>query len=220
MGAWSSIRSQIQLLADDGAFESAGNLYSYLLPWANSVQLEIATEADIKAHLKTVEGDLTTDNHAWYLPSDYLKTLERFTKIRVGDNYVPIIGFEELNSIDADHSEISTNTQPSYAAIEGGILYIYPKWAGTIVIENYIRRPVDMAADTDTVDLPEASITDDMIVAGVAGKYCFPHLNEWELAALYYNKAGNSGRFFELMNTFKRYIGNTQTVWSNRGRYF
>ena len=220
MGAWSTLRTQIQLLSDDGTFESSGALYNYLLPWANSIQLEVANEVDINHHLKTVEGDVTTDNHAWFLPDDYLKTSNRFTKVRVGDNYIDTIGFEDLNKLDADHSEITTNTQPSYISIEGGVLYLYPKWAGTIVIENYIRRPVNMVEDTDVVDLPEDSIADNLIIAGVVGKYCFPHLNEWEIAKTYYDKVGGSGRFFELMHDYKRYIGNTKTVWSNRGRYF
>lgn len=218
--AWSDVRTQIQLLADDATFESGGNLYSYLLGWANNVQLEVANEVDIYDHLRTVEGDLTTDNHAWYLPPDYLKTSLRFSNVRVADNNIEIIGFEKLNLLDPDHSDISTNTQPDYVSIEGGVLYVYPKWAGTIVLENYIRKPTDMVADTDLIDLPETGISEDLIVTGVLGRYCFPHLNEREMAKDFYNKKDRSGRFFELLAQYETRLHGQHITWTNRGRFF
>ena len=215
------IKEQIQKLVDNPVFETGGSLANMLLPWTNAIVMEVCHNINIRVHLKSASAVLTTSNYVWQLPADFLKMSSRFTKFRVGDVYVDIIGVEELNAKDPDHSETTSNSEPESVAIEGGNLYIYPAWAGTGVIENFYRRPTDMVLDADIPDIPEETLRTDLIVAGVVGKYCFPHIEEFELAKIYYNAETypESGRFFTLLGLYKDHLGASASVWTNRGTY-
>ena len=221
-----SIQSEIIRLLDDATFDVGGEMHDLLLPWANRVVVEICNEFPIRDHLQTSSATIDTTNYIWTLPTtsgyEYFKKHERFTRARVDDNYVDIVGVEVLNSNDPDHSETSIASTPNCVAIEGKYLYVYPKWAGTVVIENYLRLPVDMSATTDIPDLPMEHLRVDLIVAGVVGKYGFPALNENTKALAYYNRHVNpkSGLFFELLAAYQKYHDTTNTYRTNQVKFY
>lgn len=181
MSTWSTIKTEIQDLLSDKVFNTSGSKEDYLLTWANRIIQDACLEIDIRYHLKSAEATVTTDNFVYCLPSDFFKVSPRFTKIRVGDAYIDLVGLETLNSYDPNHSETDGNaTYPTVAAIEGMYLWLYPGVDATVVIENYYRKPTDMTGDTGTPDMPFIYFLDDLIISGVVGKYGFPWLNEYE----------------------------------------
>ena len=139
----------------------------------------------------------------------------------IGDE-IDVIGLEDLRALDATITDTTTNIYPDYVAIEGGYMYPYPLFAGTLTLQGYYRKPTDMTVDASVPDLPEANIFNELIVSGVCGKYGFPHLNEAALAKEYYNDNSNppSGRFFNILGTFNTLTSGTGTVWGNRGTYY
>lgn len=230
MTTWSSstpsIQSEIQRILDDGTFETSGDMYDLLLPWTNRIVYEICNEVNIRDHLvSSGTVSVTTSDYEYDMPttagSVFMKKSERFTKVRVDDEYIEIVGIEELNAADPDHDETST-TIPTYVAIEGTRLFIYPMYTGTITIEEYYREPVDMSASTDVPDIPKDHLRTDLIVAGVVGKYGFPAINEHQKALAYYNRNTNpkSGMFFELLELYRKHHQSQDTVWKNRAKYY
>jgi hypothetical protein len=184
MSTWATIEAELQGLLNDKVFNSGGSKETYLLTWANRIVQDVCLEIDMRYHLKSAEATITDDNFVYCLPTDFFKVSPRFTKIRVEDDYVDLVGLDTLNAYDPDHSETDTNaTAPTVAAIEGQYLWVYPAVDATVVIENYYRKPTDMDDDTDSPDMPYVYFLNDLIISGVAGKYGFPWLNEYEQAA-------------------------------------
>lgn len=178
---WATALAEIRKILDDVTFESGGTNTDYLLTWANRIQNEVHWEIDFKQNL--VNGDVTGTTSDYYvnLPTDFLKWSDRFTKVRVDDEYIDIISVEDLNDADPDHDTYTANTEPDYVAIEGGKVYIYPMFSGTLTVENYFRMPVELTA-AGNIDIPNDYFALDLTVNGVCGKYGFPFLNEPELA--------------------------------------
>lgn len=222
-----SILSEIQLILDDGTFESGGDMYDMLLPWTNRIVFEIANEVLIRDHLLNTTGTVavTTADFEYDMPSAsgsaFMRKSARFTKVRDDDTYIDIVGVEELNAYDPDHDDTTTTT-PTCVAIEGRRLFVYPMWTGTLTIENYYREPVDMSATTDVPDIPIEHLRTDLIVAGVVGKYGFPALKEEQKALAYYNRHTHphSGLFFELLEAYRKHFQGQDTVWRNRASFY
>jgi hypothetical protein len=221
-----SIQSEIILLGDNSSIETSGALNGLLLPWANRIVLEVCNEVYIREHLDTDDVAVTTAGYQYALPatagSVFFKKHERFTKVRVGDDCVPIVGIDELFSKDPNHDDTSSGTTPDCVAIDGGYIYVYPMWTGTLTIENYFRYPVDMSTSTDNPDIPVEHLRTDLIVAGVLGKYVFPATGESQKALTYYNRSTRppSGLFFDLLSEYKNYLKDNQTTWTNQVKYF
>lgn len=214
-----SIRTSIQKFLDDGAFESSGTMYDYLLPWTNEIITEICTRINIREHLTSDSTgiNLTLSGRSVALPTNFLK-LGRDTKVRVLDEYIEIINIEDLKALDPNASTTTTGSYPDVVAIEGGYLYAYPVIACTAYIENYYRVPTAMSATTDTPDLPNDYMRTPLIIAGVCGKYGFPHLNEWELAKENYNDETfpEAGRFFKLLEAYRAWLQQSASVKYNQ----
>lgn len=231
MATWNTgtlpVKTQIQKLLDDVAFEAGGALIDILLPWANSIIMEIAHEINIHELLQ-VGGTVTvtTASYSGSMPTDYLKFDSRFLRARIGDTPIDIIGIDTLFDKDPNHDDTTTGTIPDYVAIKGTTLYTYPKnnsgssWS--IILDNYYKIPTAMSGDGDTPDIPESYLNNDMIVAGVCGKYGFPHLNEYDQAKFWYNRGKNppGGRFFELLDLYKLHIDAKQHIWGDKGKYY
>lgn len=195
---WQTAKNELEDLLDDGVFASSGSLNSMLLIWANRLVKDICLEIPMRYHLNSVEANLTGGNYIWSLPTDFFAISPRFTKFRVDDSYVDITGVDVLNALDPDHNE--TGTIPTNIAIEGNYLYSYPACTCTGVLENYWREPTDMAATNSTVDMPWIYYVTDMVVAGVAGKYGFPYLNEYEQAKYW------KDRYQELLAKYRLHV--------------
>jgi len=84
----------------------------------------------------------------------------------------------------------------------------------TGTIENYLREPTDMTATDSTVDLPWIYYVSDLIVAGVAGKYGFPYLNEYEQAAYY------EGRYNNLLEKYRLHVGKSNSIKKLESIYY
>jgi hypothetical protein len=210
MSTWAVIKTEIQDLLNDKVFSASGSKEDYLLKWANRIVSDICLEIDMRYHLKTAEATITTSNFVYCLPTDYFKVSPRFTKIRVGDEYVPLVGLDTLNSYDPDHSDTDdTAVYPSCASIEGNYIWIYPAINATVVIENYYKKPTDMVATTDSPDMPYVYFLDDLIISGVSGKYGFPWLNEYEQAKEWRTT------YYELTEKYRLHMGknDSRKIW-------
>lgn len=196
---WASAKAEIQDTLDDVTFETGGGSVDYLLTWANRIQKEVHWELDIRQNL--TNGDITGTTSDYYLdlPTDYLKHSNRFTKVRVDDEYIDIISLEVLNDYDPDHDEVTTASEPSYVSIEGGKLWIYPMIAATFTVENYFGVPVAITA-AGNIDIPDDHFAEDLIINGVCGKYGFSLLNEPELEKQYRSK------YYQLLEQYRTYL--------------
>ncbi len=180
MSTWAVLKAEIQKTLDRPNYETGGTDEAYLLTWVNRVIEKACTILTLPDHIKSSQATITTANHKWSLPTDYLKTIPS-TKIRVGDDYVDLVPLTELDYLDPNHSETTAATEPDYAAIEGGYLYVYPKIACTIVIESYIRKPTAITLVTESPDLTSHYMVDDLVISGVC-EQGFRWENEKDLA--------------------------------------
>lgn len=210
---------------DDVVFETGGSKESFLLPWANRIVTEICHEMDVRTLLTSDSATMAylTTTKSLALPTNFMKYDERFLRVYSGDTEIEITGLETLLSYDPDQSDTTSSAYPVYVAIEGGIMYPYPLFAGTLTLKNYFRYPTDMATSSDVPAIPDDTMRTDLIVAGVIGKYGYPALNETIKAGQFYNISGGgikSGRFFELLALYRVHISANSTVWTNRGRFY
>lgn len=165
---WSVIEEEIRDLLNSDVFESGNKYHKYLLRWGNRTQREIAQKINIREHFDTDGADisLTTTDYFVSLPSDFFKISDRFTTVRLDEDYLQIVPLETLASYDPDHDKTTTNTKPDYVAIEGNRLYQFPMATWTAVIENYFRTPTDMTSGTSP-DLTDDNVLVDLLVSGV-----------------------------------------------------
>src|SRR5512139_1929535 len=211
MSTWSGtlqIKEQIQAYLNDKAFETGGTKVDLLLKWASNIVNYITAELDFRHLLIQEQRTITTADWMWTVPANFQKRSKRFTKVRVGDDYIEEYTLEDLNALDPNHSDTTTETKPTCWALEGRTLHFYPLWAGTIVLENYYRYPTAMSADGDSPDIPGTTsdtLIDDIIIAGVLGRYGFPMLGEFDQATYWQNQ------YAEMFDTFKRDIRKTDT---------
>ena len=213
---WGTAQSELEKLLDDASFESGGSNNSYLMTWANRVIKDIHLEIDIRDHLSTDTIEITGGSYEYNLPDylpDYWKMSNRFTRFRVDDSFIPIVGVDTLNDYDPDHDQ-TTSGDPTCVSIEGNYLHIYPLVTCTGTLENYFRIPNDLATTASQPDLPWVYYVTDLIVAGVAGRYGFPWLNEYEQAA-YWNK-----RYKELMEKYRLHVDKSNSKQTVEGKYY
>ncbi len=177
MATWGTLKTEIQKLLNSADFDTGGTDEAYLLIWANRLVKNIISANELRYFLKTASTAITTANYIFSLPTDFWKVSDIYTKIRVGDIYIDIVPLDTLNENDPDHSDTTTATLPDEVSIENGNLYVYPKIACTIVIENYLRENTDIALITESPDMPYLDLLDDVIINGVA-VYGFRWLNE------------------------------------------
>ena len=99
-----------------------------------------------------------------------------------------------IDYLDPDHSETTTaSTGPSYYAILKPKIYIYPKWAGTLNLQQYIKQPTAFAADGTAVGLVSESITGDILTTNAIRHYVcyyvfFNWLNQTEKAQEHFSQ--------------------------------
>lgn len=186
---WKDIEDECIDLMNSNEFEAEGEMYKYLLKWANRTITEIAQEIDIRQHLQTCTITFTNSDLSKTLPAVFLKMSHRFTRARADadgdDNYIDIIGLDKLYGKDPDHDE-TTDANPDWISIEGHRVYVYPMFAGDLTIENYFRTPTAMESRTSNPDLPDdnASLIHDLILAGVLRKG-FVWLQDLDMAKFY-----------------------------------
>ena len=90
-------------------------------------------------------------------------------------------GLEVLYERDKEHDDTTTSqTYPDAVAIEAGRLYVYPMFAGTIIIENYIRKPNKLVSRGSLVDLPYDRALNDLLISGIC-KRGFRWLHDYDL---------------------------------------
>lgn len=208
---WVTAQAELQALLDDAVFNTSGSKEAYLLTWANRVIKDIALEIPIRQLF--ADATITTATSTFEYPfatyvADFLKISDRFTKVRVDDSYPTVVTLEELNDYDPDHDETSTNEDPTVIAIEGNSLWTYPAMgsATTFILENYIREPIDMTATSSTPDLPWVYYVTDLLVAGVAGRYGFPWLNEFDQAKFW------ASRYGELVEKYRFHLDKSNST--------
>jgi hypothetical protein len=191
MSTWGTIKSEVQDLLDDEVFDAGGSAVDYLLTWANRIVDEISNEVQIRNTLKTSDAiAFTTSDYRIAVPTDFFAISDRFTKVRKSgaDDYISIIALDAILAYDPNHSSTTTNTVPDYCAIEGGYIYVYPMFAGNIVLENYYPRITVMTSTSSSPGLPYVYYIDDLIISGIAGKYGFPWLGEYDQAGWWKNQ--------------------------------
>lgn len=225
MTTWSGtlqIKQQIQLLLNDKSFETNGNAVNMLLPWANSVINEVAMEVDIRNLLDTDTITFTSADKSKALPTDFMRKSDRFTIVNYLSNDIDIVGLDVIRSFDIAHTAITTAGYPQCVALEGTSIYPYPLFTGTLTIDNFYRYPTAMVNDGDSPDIPDNSIRTDLIVAGVVGKYGFPHLTEMNLARFYYDDSVSprSGRFFQLLEVYRSYMNRLNSQSEEQAVYY
>lgn len=185
-------------------FQSGGKWDGIVLTWANRVIKDIAKEIDIRAHLADISLTFTTVDPSLALGDTFFKVSDRFTRARVGENYYPIKNLETLNDQDPDHDETTTAGNPDLVALEGVTAYVWPMFAGTLVIENIYRAPVDMSDNTGNPDLPDDAVVQDLIVAGVCRKG-FRRLQDFDLMSTM------TAEYFSLLGLYRKHIGKSNS---------
>lgn len=165
---WNDIREEIEDILNDDRFRHGGDWHKYLLKWANKTIESVAQEIDIRFHLVLeTSRTFTTTDASVSLPDNFFKISDRFTKARVGEDYINIVRLEDLYKNDPDHDGTTDNDAPDEIAVEGGRVYVQPMFSGTLILENYFRKPVKMADGTDSIDLQDDEVVEDLIQAGV-----------------------------------------------------
>lgn len=171
MAEWEEAKEEIYDILNADAFRPGGKWAERPLKWANRVIRDICMEIDIRFHLQlSCTRTFTTSDASVSLPDTFFKMSNRFTRARVGEDYIDIINLEKLYEFDPDHDATTDNDQPDRIAIEGNRLYVHPKFAGDIVVENWFRSPVDMTGDSSKPDLPDDTVMEDLLIAGVCRK--------------------------------------------------
>jgi hypothetical protein len=213
---WGTAQTELEKLLDDVAFESGGSNNSYLMIWANRIIKDIHLEIDIRDHLTSSEIIISGSTYTYNIPDflpDYCKLSSRFTKFRVDDSYIDMVGLDTLNAYDPDHDS-TTSGDPTYVSIEGNYLYVSPLTTCTGTLENYFRLPTDLTATGSTPDLPWVYYVTDLIVSGVAGRYGFPWLNEEAQSNDWKN------RYKELMDKYRVHVGKSNSVQTVEHKYY
>lgn len=178
---WSVTEAEIIDILDSKHFESGGKWNSNLIAWGNRAVTDIAMDIDVRYHLSTDSSTLvfTDTDESKALPTNFLKMSERFTKARIGDDLIDIIGLDRLRSFDPAHDQTTGNDVPSFCSVEGRDMFVYPLFNGTVVLENYYRQPTDMTDGASSPDLPDHSVVQDLIVAAVCWRG-FRMIRDWD----------------------------------------
>lgn len=183
---WGEVEDEIIDTIQSSTFKSNNDMYKYLIKWGNRVVTYIAQKLEMREHFQTCTIAFTTSDQSKTLPSIFLKKSERFTRVRVSgahdSTYISIIGLDELFEKDPDRDE-TTSYIPSYVAIEGDRIHVYPLFTGTLILENYIRKPVAVASRSNAIDLTYDTVLPDLIISGVS-KRCYEHLQDFDMAKI------------------------------------
>ena len=105
---WSVIEEEIRDLVNADVFEEGNKYHKYLLRWGNRTQREIAQIVNIREHLITDGTNVTLTTSLYYasLPADFFKISDRFTTVRLDEDYIDIIPLETLASYDINDNEV------------------------------------------------------------------------------------------------------------------
>lgn len=205
---YQTMKSELEDLLDDAVFASSGSLNSMLLTWSNRLIKDIHLEIDIRRKLASSDIAVTGATHVFDITAtvtDFFKMSNRLTKVRVTGTYINVINLETLNNYDPNHVSTSTGS-PTAVSIEGNYLYVYPLTTATCTLENYFSEPIDMTATSSSPDLPWIYFVTDMVVSGVAGKYGFPYLNEYEQAKYW------KDRYAELLEKYRVHVDKSNSM--------
>ncbi len=216
---WEEIEDEAIALLASNEFEPQEKMYKYLLKWGNRTITEIAQEMDIRQHLQTCTITFTNSDLSKTLPAVFLKHSHRFTRVRADangdDNYIEIIGLDELYAKDPDHDE-TTDSNPDYVSVEGHRIYVHPMFAGDLTLENYFRRPTPMTERNSYPDLPndDETVLYDMILAGVLRKG-FLWLQDFDMAKYYIET-----EFPRLRDLYNTNLDKTNSQIKHKHTYF
>ena len=86
---WQDIEDEVIKELNSDIFEIQSEHYRQLIKWGNRVITEICEEIDMKHHFQRASIVATTADASFSLPACFWKVSERFTKVRVGDRYIP-----------------------------------------------------------------------------------------------------------------------------------
>ncbi len=166
---WNETEEEIIDILNSNNFKTEGGQWNkWLLKWGNRTVRDVAREIDIRQHLRlSCTRTFTTAEWQVALDDDFFKISDRFTRARVGEDYIDIIPLETLISYDPDHDQTTDNDQPDYVAVEGRRIHVFPMFAGDLVLENFFRIPTPMADRTGFPDLPDDEDVQDLLIAGV-----------------------------------------------------
>src|SRR3990167_42177 len=215
---WATLKTEIQQeLHDETDFADGGNLNYLLLVWANRAVRYIHQQIDMFYKLKTGGSDVTftITDFSKALPTWFFKKSDRFTYVKKNDTVIPIIGLDELNAIDSNHNDTTSNTYPENVAIEGTKIFTYPLFAGTIKVEGYFEAPTDMTTGASNPDIADSddALAQELIIALVLRK-AFSHLLYDDKTAYYSTEAGG------LLELYRTHIKKTDSKKVNKLVYY
>lgn len=211
--AFSVTEIEIRFALNSKEFESAGKWATLPLIWGNRVVRDIHTEMDIRTKLGNITATFTTSDTSIALGTTFFKVSERFTNARVAGVPVDIIPLEELNAKDRDHDDVTTGAEPTAAAIEGTSVYVTPLWAGELIIENIFTAPTSMADNTESPDLPDDDVAQDLIITGVLVKAMI-FLRDFESAAAY------RVEYFRYLDLYRKHIDKSNSMATSKVKNF
>lgn len=215
---WNEIEEEITAMLNAGVFNAGGKMNKFLLKWGNRLVTEICQEIDIRKHLQTCIIVFTTADESKTLPDIFLKHSHRFTRARVSgtndDTYIDIIGLDKLLSYDPDRDETTTSI-PEAVSIEGKRIYPYPLFAGTLILENYFRRPVKMADKTSNPDLPDDNedLLINLLSAGVLKKG-FLWLQDFDMTKYY------EAEYWRLLDLYRVFVDASNSQIVEESKYY
>lgn len=199
---WYVIEDEIIDLLTSDSFDVGGKWNKYLLKWGNRLINQIAQEMDIRDHFQTCTRVFTTADTSAILPDIFFKVSERFTRVRISgtddDSYISIVGLDTLLEYDPDRDETTTGI-PDAVSIESKRIYPYPLFAGTLILENYLREPTQMTDRYGYPDLPYDVILDDLLINGICKK-AFIWLQDYDIAKVC------SGEYERLLGLYRMHI--------------
>ena len=215
---WLQIEEEITAMLSATEFNEGGRMNKFLLKWGNRLVTEICQEIDIRKHLQTCTIVFTTADESKTLPEIFLKHSHRFTRVRASgssdDAYIPIVGLDELLSYDPDRDETTTSI-PDSVSIEGKRIYPYPLFAGTIILENYFRRPekmTDKSGSPDLVDDDEDLLV-NLLSAGVLKKG-FLWLQDVDMVQYY------SAEYNRLLDLYRLFVDASNSQIVEQSKYY
>lgn len=211
---WEETTEEIQALLGSEEFDPGGKMYKFLLKWGNRVIRDICMEIDIRAHFQqSCSIVLTTSDASVTLPSIFFKMSQRFTRARVGENYIEIIGLDKLYEKDPDHNDTSSADEPDAVSIEGNRLYVYPMVSATLYLENYFRRPTDMVSNTSSPDVPDDTALQDLLISGVCKK-AFQWMQDFDAKREY------EADYLKYLNLYSVHIDKTNSMVNQPAKFY
>lgn len=203
---WSVTEAEIKDILDSSHFATGGKYDGQIITWGNRAVTDIAMDIDVRSHLTidTTTLVFTDSDESITLPTNFLKMSERFTKARIGDALIDIIGLDSLRSFDPAHDQTTSGDTPDAVSVEGRSMFVYPLFNGTVVLENYYKQPTDMADDTKSPDLPDHTVVQDLLIAAVCWRG-FRLLRDWDAMRNYRDE------YNHYLDIYRRHLGRSDS---------